>query len=131
MKKKALKRKKHLITNEMMSLRLPNDELVADARLERKNMLSDMNTFLVEQIDNDYKYANVKKPFDRLRFRTIDNAFESDLEVDAQFRSHFERLDLSQKVKVENFKENTRQWELAYDPFKSEQMLQIYGTKQP
>ena len=38
-------------------------ELVDDARQERKTMLSDMNSFLVNEIDNDYKYANVTKPF--------------------------------------------------------------------
>ena len=46
-----------------MSLKLQNMELVDDARQERKTLLDDMNSFLVNEIENDHKYANVTKPF--------------------------------------------------------------------
>ena len=48
-----------------------------------------MNSFLVNEIDNDYKYANVTKPFQKLKFRTLNNPFESDLEINKQFNSQF------------------------------------------
>ena len=63
LKKKALKRQNHLISNDLMSLKLQNMELVDDARQERKTLLDDMNSFLVNEIENDHKYANVTKPF--------------------------------------------------------------------
>jgi hypothetical protein len=34
-------------------------------------------------------------------------------------------------VFVENFREDSKQWRLAYDPYLAESMLQIYGKEPP
>jgi hypothetical protein len=34
-------------------------------------------------------------------------------------------------VNHENFRENSKQWKLAYDPFASDKMLMIYGENPP
>ena len=34
-------------------------------------------------------------------------------------------------VFTENFRENTKQWRLAYDPYLAESMLTIYGKEPP
>lgn len=34
-------------------------------------------------------------------------------------------------VFVENFREHTKQWKMAYDPYASEKMLQVYGKEPP
>ena len=47
------------------------------------------------------------------------------------FTAEYEATNLRQFVHLEKFRENSRQWLLAYDPFKADQMLQIYGKKQP
>ena len=83
-------------------------ELVDDARQERKTILSDMNSFLVNEIDNDYAYANVTKPFQKLKFRTMSNPFESDVEIDKQFNAQFPTFELKDKVQIRKFRENTR-----------------------
>ena len=67
-----------------------------------------MNSFLVNEIDNDYAYANVTKPFQKLKFRSIHNPFESDVEIDKQFNSQFPTFELKDKVQIRKFRENTR-----------------------
>ena len=67
-----------------------------------------MNSFLVNEIDNDYAYANVTKPFQKLKFRSIHNPFESDVEIDKQFNSQFPTFELKDKVQISKFREDTR-----------------------
>jgi hypothetical protein len=47
--------------------------LVSEAQQERTDILSNINTTIVGEIKNDYKYANVKKPFEKIHFKTLDD----------------------------------------------------------
>ena len=50
---------------------------------------------------------------------------------DDELYEAFFKADPQKLIWHENFRENTRQWKIAYDPYKTIQMLQIYGRDPP
>mmetsp|Transcript_14147 Transcript_14147/g.22055 ORF Transcript_14147/g.22055 Transcript_14147/m.22055 type:complete len:100 (-) Transcript_14147:2670-2969(-) len=48
-----------------------------------------------------------------------------------EFLSLYKTKNLKNFVKTENFRENTKQWKMVYDPYMADKMQVIYGQKPP
>lgn len=113
-----------------MSQTIPNQDMLEQAQADKFARTDDLGKFLVQEIEDNFKYRNVKQPFQKLETKSgCDVLSLSQFHHD--FTAAYANANLKHFVHLDQFRENSRQWLLAYDPFKADQMLQIYGRKQP
>jgi hypothetical protein len=48
-----------------------------------------------------------------------------------KFLEQYRRVNKRDMVWIENFRENTRQWRMTYDPYQNQKILQTYGKNPP
>ena len=83
-----------------------------------------------EKVETQFKIGrNVKDPFDRLQFCS-DFEMKDDLYLE-RFVQQYGKVDKRNLVWIENFREDTRQWRMTYDPFQNQKLLQTYGKQPP
>lgn len=72
---------------------------------------------------------HVRNPFEKIHICTsYDIADDPYLHI---FLEQYRRVPKREMVWVENFREDTRQWRMTYDPFQNQKILQTYGKKPP
>ena len=82
------------------------------------------------EVEESFKIGrDVKAPFEKLHFCT-DFGIKDDLYLE-RFMEQYRKVSLRDMVWIENFREDTRQWRMTYDPFQNLKLLQTYGKQPP
>ena len=91
----------------------------------------DLDEEVRDKVEFDYTYGpDFGKPFEKIFIQKQVITEDKDGSHGRFLKSYKER-DLLSFVKVENFREDSRQWKVAYDPYKKDRMIQIYGKEAP
>lgn len=101
----------------MTSTDLLNFEMINDEKQSREIELSNLRNKEISIINKTYNEPIIcTKKYD------LDTS---------DFLQIYRSKNLSNFVWAENFREDTKQWRLAYDPYMAESMLTIYGKDPP
>lgn len=114
-------------TEELLSHKIQSMDMFYNQRAERKLIIETEVKHKKQLINDDFKFFNVKDPYGKIKYFYFGegDAFHQSI------LSEMKDRELRNFVKIENFKEDTRQWQLTYDPFSITKMLQIYGDNPP
>lgn len=81
-----------------------------DARMEKQNLCQKLFSQDIQKVRDLIKYRT-ENPFEKIKIDGINKTYHS------EFMLHFNEQNKRNFVYTESFREDSKQWKMAYDPF--------------
>ena len=106
-------------TEQLLSHKIQSMDMFYSQRAERKRIIDTEVKHKKQLINDDFKFFNVKDPYAKIKYFYFGDGDSFHQNIVEEMKER----ELRNFVKIENFKEDSRQWQLTYDPFSITKML--------